>query len=61
MTYKLLSILLFIVLALGGCGKKVTQVTITEWEQFQDPLYHDKGTVADLAAAVRPNLEALLP
>jgi multiple sugar transport system substrate-binding protein len=31
------------------------------WEQFQDPLYHDKGTVADLAAAVRPNLEALLP
>ncbi len=31
------------------------------WEQFQDPLYHDKGTVADLATAVRPNLEALLP
>ncbi|HEX9090746.1 MAG TPA: hypothetical protein VF831_04620, partial [Anaerolineales bacterium] len=31
------------------------------WEQFQDPLYHDKGTVADLATAVRPKLEALLP
>jgi multiple sugar transport system substrate-binding protein len=31
------------------------------WEQFQDPLYHDKGTVADLATTVRPNLEALLP
>jgi len=31
------------------------------WEQFQDPLYHDKGTVADLAKAVRPKLEALLP
>ncbi len=31
------------------------------WEQFQDPLYHDKGTVADLAKAIRPKLEALLP
>ncbi len=31
------------------------------WEQFQDPLYHDKGTVADLSAAVRPTLEELLP
>lgn len=31
------------------------------WEQFQDPLYHKKGTAADLAAAVRPNLEELLP
>ncbi|MEK6756003.1 MAG: hypothetical protein AABZ02_07615 [Bacteroidota bacterium] len=39
MTCKLLSILLFIVLALGGCGKKVTQVTITEWEQYQDPYF----------------------
>ncbi len=33
----------------------------TFWEQFQDPLYHNKGTVADLAKAVRPKLEALLP
>ncbi len=31
------------------------------WEQFQDPLFHKKGTVADLAKAVRPKLEALLP
>ena len=30
------------------------------WREFQDPLYHDKGTAADLAAAVRPKLEALL-
>jgi multiple sugar transport system substrate-binding protein len=31
------------------------------WEQFQDPLFHKKGTPADLAAAVRPKLEELLP
>lgn len=31
------------------------------WEQFQDPLFHKKGTAADLAAAVRPKLEELLP
>ena len=30
------------------------------WKEFQDPLYHDKGTAADLAAAIRPKLEALL-
>jgi multiple sugar transport system substrate-binding protein len=30
------------------------------WREFQDPLYHDKGTAADLAKAVRPRLEALL-
>jgi multiple sugar transport system substrate-binding protein len=33
----------------------------TFWQQFQDLLFHDKGTVADLAKAVRPKLEALLP
>jgi multiple sugar transport system substrate-binding protein len=31
------------------------------WEQFQDPLFHKKGTAADLAVAVRPKLEELLP
>jgi multiple sugar transport system substrate-binding protein len=31
------------------------------WEQFQDPLYHDKGTVAELAAAARAKLEEVLP
>lgn len=31
------------------------------WEQFQDPLFHKKGTTADLAKAVRPKLEELLP
>ncbi len=31
------------------------------WEQFQDPLFHKKGTAADLAKAVRPKLEELLP
>lgn len=31
------------------------------WEQFQDPLFHDKGTAADLAAAARPKLEEVLP
>lgn len=31
------------------------------WEQLQDPLYHRKGTAADLAKAVRPKLEAVLP
>lgn len=30
------------------------------WKEFQDPLYHGKGTAADLAAAIRPKLEALL-
>ena len=29
--------------------------------QFQDLLYHKKGTAADLAKAVRPKLEELLP
>ncbi|MDQ2942821.1 MAG: extracellular solute-binding protein, partial [Candidatus Dormibacteraeota bacterium] len=31
------------------------------WREFQDLVYHDKGTVADLAKAARPKLEALLP
>jgi multiple sugar transport system substrate-binding protein len=31
------------------------------WEQFQDPLFHKKGTAADLAKAVRSKLEELLP
>jgi multiple sugar transport system substrate-binding protein len=31
------------------------------WEQFQDPLFHKKGTASDLAAAARPKLEELLP
>ncbi|HSJ86654.1 MAG TPA: sugar ABC transporter substrate-binding protein [Anaerolineales bacterium] len=31
------------------------------WEQFQDPLFHKKGTAADLAAAARPKLEEVLP
>ena len=30
------------------------------WEQFKDPLYHDKGTAADLAKQARPELEAVL-
>ena len=31
------------------------------WEQFQDPLFHDKGSAADLAAEARTKLEELLP
>ena len=31
------------------------------WEQFQDPLYHGKGTVAELAAVARAKLEEVLP
>jgi multiple sugar transport system substrate-binding protein len=31
------------------------------WEQFQDPLFHKKGTAADLAKAARPKLEEVLP
>jgi len=31
------------------------------WEQFQDPLFHKKGTAAELAAAARPKLEEVLP
>jgi multiple sugar transport system substrate-binding protein len=31
------------------------------WEQFQDLLFHKKGTAADLAAAARPKLEEVLP
>jgi len=31
------------------------------WNQFMDPLFHKKGTAADLAKAVRPKLEATLP
>jgi multiple sugar transport system substrate-binding protein len=30
------------------------------WREYQDPLYHDKGTAADLAKAARPKLEAVL-
>ena len=30
------------------------------WKEFQDPLFHGKGTAAELAAAIRPKLEALL-
>jgi multiple sugar transport system substrate-binding protein len=31
------------------------------WEQFQDLLFHDKGTAADLAKTARPKLEEVLP
>ena len=31
------------------------------WREFQDKLYHDQGTAADLAKAARPKLEELLP
>jgi multiple sugar transport system substrate-binding protein len=31
------------------------------WEQFQDPLFHQKDTAENLATAVRPKLEELLP
>jgi len=31
------------------------------WEQFQDLLFHQKGTAAELAAAARSKLEELLP
>jgi len=31
------------------------------WEQFQDPLYHDKGSATDLSKAARPKLEEVLP
>ena len=31
------------------------------YEQFQDLLFHGKGTAADLAAKARPQLEELLP
>ncbi len=31
------------------------------WEQFQDPLFHKKGTAEELAKAARPKLEELLP
>ncbi|CAN5592701.1 hypothetical protein BH23CHL7_BH23CHL7_20070 [soil metagenome] len=31
------------------------------WREFQDPLFHGQGTAADLAAAAKPHLEALLP
>jgi multiple sugar transport system substrate-binding protein len=31
------------------------------WEQFQDPLFHKKGTVEDLSKAARPKLEEVLP
>lgn len=31
------------------------------WEQFQDPLFHNKGTAEELAAKARKSLEAVLP
>lgn len=31
------------------------------WREFQDPLYHDQGTAAELAAAAREQLEAVMP
>lgn len=31
------------------------------WREFQDLLYHNKGSAADLAKAARPKLEAVLP
>jgi multiple sugar transport system substrate-binding protein len=31
------------------------------WEQFQDPLFHKKGSATDLAKAARPKLEEVLP
>ena len=31
------------------------------FEQFQDPLFHKKGTAEDLAKAARPQLESVLP
>ena len=40
---------------------KQTEWDTIFWEQFQDPLFHDKGTAADLAKAARPKLEEVLP
>jgi multiple sugar transport system substrate-binding protein len=40
---------------------KQTEWDTIFWEQFQDPLYHDKGTAADLAKSTRPKLEEVLP
>jgi multiple sugar transport system substrate-binding protein len=31
------------------------------WTDFMDPLFHDQGTAAELAPAVRPQLEEVLP
>ena len=31
------------------------------WSDFMDPLFHGEGTAADLAAELRPDLEAVLP
>jgi len=31
------------------------------FDQFQDPLFHHKGTPEELAKAARPKLEAVLP
>jgi len=31
------------------------------WNQFMDPLFHGRGTAAELAPAVRPKLEETLP
>jgi multiple sugar transport system substrate-binding protein len=31
------------------------------WSDFMDPLFHGEGAAADLAAQVRPDLEAVLP
>jgi multiple sugar transport system substrate-binding protein len=33
----------------------------TFWEQFQDPLFHKKGTAEDLSKTARAKLEELLP
>jgi multiple sugar transport system substrate-binding protein len=31
------------------------------WNQYEDPVFHKKGTPEELAKAVRPKLEAVLP
>jgi multiple sugar transport system substrate-binding protein len=31
------------------------------WGEFMDPLFHKKGTAAELAAQIRPKLEEVLP
>ena len=36
------------------------KLPVKSYPEFQDLVYHDKGSVADLAKAARPKLEAVL-
>jgi len=45
MSYRLLTLVLFVSVILGGCAKKPPEANIAEWQKFEDPYFKVHFTV----------------